>query len=789
MENLHAKSKEELIEQIHRLTEDKKIIAQAIDSQTDTFFVFNPETGKAIQWNKAFSTLSGYSHKEIAKLPAPISYYSKDDLNKASKFINEIKNKQTGIIELTLICKDGSKIPTEYNVSAINDPNGTPKYFISIGRDIRDRIKIKKELKKREAFLNSVIDQNPYAMWISDNKGNLLRTNKAYCDLLVLTTENLIENYNILEDKTVKEQGVLDHVKAVFQKGKIAHFNLRYNSKTKKNSKRKNNIGLFLEVTIAPITNSKGKVTNAIVICNNITEQKQVEHKFLESEENLLDAQKMSHLGYWKWDVTTGNCEWNAETYKIFHLDPDEFTPQLDSIMKLSPWPEDNARDQEIIQRAIDKKEQGFFEQRFLRPDGSTGFYSSTFRGIWNDQGELITMVGTILDITEQKKIEQELRKAKEKAEESDTLKTAFLANMSHEIRTPMNGILGFADLLKSPELTSDQQQKYIDIIEQSGNRMLSIIHDLIDISKIETDQVEIIKEKTELNQIMDNLHSFFKPEADKKELELYQSAPLTEEECIIETDKTKLSQILTNLIGNAIKFTSTGQIKFGYTKENDNLLFYVKDTGEGVPFEMQDIIFERFRQADTAPSKVVEGTGLGLPISKAFVEKMGGTIWLESIKGKGSSFYFRLPYIKPKNKVQLPNIKHNFAENMQKDLTVLVAEDDEISFQYLKELLSQANINVLHAPNGVEVIKLCKLHDDINLILMDIKMPILNGLEATEQVKKINAKLPVIAQSAYVSIKDKIKAKEAGCDAYVEKPIDKDDLFSLIEKYTKDKI
>ncbi len=786
MENLQTKSKEELIEQIYRLTDDKRIVDQAVNSQSDTFFVFNPKTGKAIKWNKAFSNVSGYSDKEIAELPAPISYYSTNDLDRASRFTSEIKDNQPGIIELALICKNGSLVPTEYSVSAVTDTARTEKYFISIGRDIRDRIKINSELEQREVFLNSLIDQNPYAMWISDNKGNLIRTNKAYRELSVLIKGNSDENYNIFKDKSVEAQCNLNCIHSVFNEGKKINLNLTYPLHSQASSTIKNNSGLVFEVTIAPIINSKDKVTNVIAIYNNLTEQKLVERKFLESEENLLDAQKMSNLGYWKWDVKTGNCEWNEETYKIFHLDPNEFTPQLDSIMKLSPWPEDNVRDQEIIQRAIDNKEQGFFEQRFLRPDGSTGYCSSIFRGVWNEQGELTTMVGTILDITQQKKNEQELIKAKERAEESDKLKTAFLANMSHEIRTPMNGILGFADLLKNSELTNDEQQKYIDIIEQSGNRMLNIIHDLIDISKIETDQVEIVNEETNVNQKIESLYSFFKLEAQSRGLELTFNSSLTENECNIETDKTKLGQILTNLIGNALKFTSKGSVEFGYTKENNKLLFYVKDTGHGIPLKLQDVIFERFRQADTSPSKIVDGTGLGLPISKAFVAKMGGDIWIESENDKGSCFYFTLPYIPFLRGDEKVNNAPNLTCDVQKNLTVLVAEDDEISFLYLNELLSQSNVNVLHALNGVEVVELCKQHDHIDLVLMDIKMPILNGFEATREIKKINAKLPVIAQSAYVSVKDKMKANKAGCDDYVEKPIDKEYLFSLIGKFTK---
>jgi len=251
-------------------------------------------------------------------------------------------------------------------------------------------------------------------------------------------------------------------------------------------------------------------------------------------------------------------------------------------------------------------------------------------------------------DITEQKKLTTDLIAAKEHAEESDRLKSAFLANISHEIRTPMNGILGFAELLKESDLSGETQQCYIDIIEKSGERMLLIINDLVDISKIESGQMNVILSETDVNELVYTIYSFFKPEAKQKKLQLFLNILQTDKMVLIKTDKNKLYAILSNLVKNAIKFTVTGSIEIGYNRSLSEVVFFVKDTGVGIGQNQQELIFERFRQGDETLSRNYEGVGLGLSISKAYIEMLGGKIWVESELGKGSTFYFTIPYKTP---------------------------------------------------------------------------------------------------------------------------------------------
>ncbi|WP_106792158.1 ATP-binding protein [Aquimarina sp. Aq78] len=309
--------------------------------------------------------------------------------------------------------------------------------------------------------------------------------------------------------------------------------------------------------------------------------------------------------------------------------------------------PEDRKRLKQGWYAATDKRKTSDAEYRFLKPDGSVTWVLGRAIPEYNDKNQIIGYVGTLTDITDIKLYEIELSRLKEKAEESDRLKSAFLANMSHEIRTPMNGILGLAELLNEPKLTGDEQQLYLDLIKESGARMLNIIRDIIDISRIAADQVKVYIEEVDINKQTKHLFNLFKPLTDKKNIVLSLSNDLPTEDAIIKTDKEKFNAILSNLIKNAIKYTNEGGIEFGYLKDEEVLQFYVKDTGMGIAKDRQKAIFERFVQADLEDRYALEGAGIGLSIAKAYVEMLTGKIWLESKKGKGSTFYFTIPYIK----------------------------------------------------------------------------------------------------------------------------------------------
>jgi len=357
---------------------------------------------------------------------------------------------------------------------------------------------------------------------------------------------------------------------------------------------------------------------------------------------------------------------------------------------------------------------------------------------------------------------------------------------MSHEIRTPMNGILGFAELLKEPHLTGDEQQQYISIIEKSGKRMLNIIGDIVNISKIEAAQMEVSLSETNVNQQIEFIHTFFKPEVEKRGIQLLVTIFLPPNECRITTDREKLYAILTNLVGNALKYTFLGSIEFGVEKKGNFLEFFVRDTGVGIPENQREIIFERFRQGNDLITKPYEGIGLGLSISKAFVELLGGNIWIESQLGKGSTFYFTIPYnvdeeVKPSIKKGSANIE---TEHQVKNLKILIAEDDESSVSFLSTALKKDFGRILIARTGIEVVESCRANPDLDLILMDIRMPELDGYSATRQIRQFNKDVVIIAQTAYAMAGDREKAIEAGGNDYISKPIKIGFLKELIRKH-----
>jgi CheY-like chemotaxis protein len=382
----------------------------------------------------------------------------------------------------------------------------------------------------------------------------------------------------------------------------------------------------------------------------------------------------------------------------------------------------------------------------------------------------------------------KELILAKVKAEDSDHLKTAFLHNVSHEIRTPLNAIVGFSGFLNDPGLLPEKRKNFTDIILQSSDQLLSIIDDIIRIASIEAEQEKIQENEININLICRLIKDQFSPKIPDKNVTLSFKTNLADNEAIIITDTTKLTQILTNLIGNALKFTQQGYVNFGYTVKNNQLEFYVEDSGMGIPSDMQDVIFNRFRQIETTDTRKFGGSGLGLSISKAYVEMLGGRMWLTSELDKGSVFYFTIPYkkVNPKVLPDIPTIK-GLPFEFKKPKTLLIAEDEDSNFMLLEALLSDMGMNIIRAVNGLEAVEFCKINPHINLVLMDIKMPVMDGYEATIRIKEFKPDLPIIAQTAYSTEADKNKAFACGCSDFMIKPLQRELLlFKINEQLLK---
>ena len=385
----------------------------------------------------------------------------------------------------------------------------------------------------------------------------------------------------------------------------------------------------------------------------------------------------------------------------------------------------------------------------------------------------------------ERKKSVQDLKAALLKAEENDRLKTAFLHNISHEIRTPMNAIIGFSGFLNDPGIKQADMLEYTEIICNASHQLLSIIEDIINISTVEAGQETLRNKDINLNALLTNLNKQFQAKFKTSDFELRLSASLPDELSQITTDETKLMQILTNLLNNACKFTKKGLVSFGYELKAGNLEFYVEDTGIGIAQNMHTVIFERFRQADSSIAREFGGTGLGLSISKAYVELLGGKIWLTSTVGSGTTFRFSIPFIPVKSTYKSDKISNEpqiIRHDIQK--VVLVAEDEKYNYMLLNKMLKDLNFIVLWAHNGVEALGICKSQQNIDLVFMDLKMPVMDGFEATIAIRELFPDMPIIAQTAYTNEKERLKIFECGCNDIITKPIDVNDFNTIINKY-----
>jgi len=426
--------------------------------------------------------------------------------------------------------------------------------------------------------------------------------------------------------------------------------------------------------------------------------------------------------------------------------------------------------------------------------DGESYWELASISPIRDENMKITHFVYSKEDITGRIKMEEDLKAAKIKAEESDRLKTAFLANMSHEIRTPMNAIIGFAEMLNEGEYTPEEHQKFTNLIGENGRKLLAIIDDIIDIAKIESGQLNISSLRCSANKILfDNYYNFreLKSRLGKDHIELRAVQNIPDQNIQFISDPHRINQIITNLLSNALKYTTEGYIELGYkilcNETRKDLCFYVKDTGIGIPEEKNEIIFDRFRQIEENHTRITGGTGLGLAISKNIARLLGGNLTVESEYGKGSTFYFTIPFKEIKTDESFPPAISTVKESPNwADREILIAEDEDSNFQLLDLMLRKSRVKVLRAYNGKEAVEFIRGGKDFDLVLMDVRMPVMNGYEATAAIKVINPNIPVVAQTAFALSGDREISLDSGCDDYLSKPIKSDELYRIMSKYLR---
>ncbi|WP_297089508.1 PAS domain S-box protein [uncultured Draconibacterium sp.] len=637
------------------------------------------------------------------------------------------------------------------------------------------------ERKANQAKLKNIIERSTNLFYSHSVNGKMTFISPQAKEVLGYELEDLMKHWtNFITDNPM-------NTKAMEYTRKAIETGLRqppYELEMQRRDGRK----LMVEVREAPVVEN-GRVVSIVGALADITERKAFQEALLKSEDNykaLSENAKHIILRH----KLSGEITY-ANKYAVNYLGiPKEKLIGTDIKQLIGG----KVREEQIKQIKLFKE--GKYDKNYSHqtevtldlPSGEKRFLDVIANPISTADEEDSILISAY-DITERKQAEIELIRAKEKAEESDRLKSAFLANMSHEIRTPMNGILGFANLLQEPGLSGSTQKKYIELIEKSGKRMLNIINDIIDISKIEAGLMDFNSVETNINEQIEYIYTFFKPEAEAKGLTLSFSCPLPAQDARIRTDREKVYAILSNLVKNAIKYTQSGSIALGYSLKNKNwtnqLEFYVKDTGIGIPKDRQEMIFDRFIQADIEDKMAQQGAGLGLAITKAYVEKLGGQIKVESEQGKGSCFYFTLPYYAEQE------VKHPANENIAAEtgktipkLKILIAEDDEVSELLLKETIKMYGREILKVKTGTDAVMACRNNTDLDLILMDIRMPEMDGYQAVKEIRSFNKEVIIIAQTAYGLSGEKEKAIKTGCNDYIAKPIAASQLQALLQKY-----
>ncbi len=787
-----------------KLRKDNQLLEQKVNERTkelnhnnvflntiiDTIpspFYYKDKNGYILGFNKAFATFFATSHQH--NKGKVISDFLPE--RQAEAFIKSdqkiLQTQQKHQFYLKISNAENQLKDTIIKQDIFKDSSGEPAGIVGIIIDITERKKTEKKLTRYQAVLKAANEQSPVGVIVMLPDETLFVVNQTAREIIGINKEKTLEGekyevltkYFSLYNPDLKKYAFDEMPIFRALKGE-AYSNLEVVIKQKTGKKR------WLLLNAAPIKDQKNQVFASIVVFLDITQRKQDAEK-LSYERDLLQSlmDNIPDTIYFK-DKKSRFLRINRAQAQYFGLnDPDEAIGKSDFDFFSQEFAQITFKDEQRILKTgkpmVNKTEKP------IRIGGKERWVSATKMPLRNKDGKIKGLVGISRDITERKLTEQDLKIAKEKAEESDKLKTAFLSNLSHEIRTPMNAIIGFSGLLSGKNITDDKRNEFVNHINHASENLLKLINDIIDISKIEAEQFELNEKDFNINKLLLEVFTLAnedKQKLDKKHIKIEVKIPNDTDDLELNTDQFRLQQILLNLLENALKFTDEGSIEFGYElSTEDNIKFFVKDTGKGIPEAEFKNIFERFRKLEDDKNKLYGGTGLGLSICKHLIDMMGGEIWLASSLGKGSTFYFTLPLknntkSSEKESTMVKEEAFNWA-----DKTVLIVEDEEINYIFFEEALIDTGINMLWAKNGKEAVDIF-IDQDIDLVLMDIKMPEMNGYDACDQIKEMNPDVPVLAQTAYALAGEKEQILESGFDDYIAKPIKQKALLVFLSKY-----
>ncbi len=519
-----------------------------------------------------------------------------------------------------------------------------------------------------------------------------------------------------------------------------------------------------------------GEVIRYTGFRQNISKLHQLNEELKERNYKMELTFKTVGMSYWDYDVKT-------RQYRSFNDPVNDFNPEKaimpeDYLKAAHPEDTERVRENMVGMSAGQYKE--FSLQYRSRTKWDQDWQTLIVTGLPSERdkkGNVIRYTGIAFNNTKWEKMAQELKEMKDKAELSDRLKSAFLANMSHEIRTPLNAIVGFSELLVDSD-DPDEKKEYWHIIESNNDLLLRLINDILDLSKIESGIIDRKRERFNLTQLCNELYVMMRSKIPNADVELVQDNPCPE--CWIFLDSNRLKQVWMNFLTNAVKYTRSGYIRMGYSVEKDGIRFYVEDTGTGIPKELQDRVFGRFQKLN----EFVQGTGLGLAISRAIVEAAGGEIGFTSEQGIGSTFWAWVPCEIFQHgdvgcpETTLPNRRPVFSEDSDRKLRILVAEDNDSNFLLVRNILK--DYDLLRVTNGVEAVEEIR-NGKFDFVLMDLKMPVMDGLVATRKIREFNSDIPIVALTANAFDTDRASAMDAGCNAFLPKPVKRKQLFELL--------
>lgn len=878
---------------------NENVFRKLAENMNDVFWIRTDR--ELIYLNSAFEKIWGISCEEIYKNPHLFfDTIHPDDKAGIQKILDSESFRKSGPFNYDYrIIRPDKQIRwiNTMSLPVVND-KGEITRLVGVSRDVTDQ----KMSQENTSLLAEMLDIAPNSITVHNENGEFLYANQKTFEIHGYSAEEFM-SIN-LHELDVPESAALiqERMNKIIESGhsffEVDHY-------------KKDKTIISLEVFVKSV-NWKGSPA-LLSIATDITERKKVELQAQNNESRYKKAEQIAHFGSWEMEIKTGNCYWSDEFFRICGYEPGSLIPTTETGFNLI-HPEDREKASKAVEESISTGKPYRIEKRIVRPDEEVRWILSEGEIVYNKENQPEKLIGSFLDITEnkiakeklkyseekykaafftspdsvnlnklngefveinegftrltgytekevigklsseieiwsipedreklisglkkdgivenleslfrakngtlipglmsakiihlnnephilsvtreiteRKKMESELIESKEKAEEGNRLKTEFLNNLSHEIRTPMNGIMGFSELLDKPNLTVEKRRYFSKIIQNSSLQLLKIIDDILEISSLETKQLKLNEESFCLNDMLTELHSIFNLKSKEQSVPIYLKKGLNDYQSNISSDRAKLARIMGNLLENALKFTYEGFIEFGYYLEKNSLVLYVKDTGIGISPKNKEIIFERFSQEDKELSRKQGGLGLGLSISKENAQLLGGDIFLESEKGKGSTFYVRVPF-KPVNLDQQTNEieSMDMHKGDNNKFTILVAEDEKVNYLYIEAVFgteTSFEYDLLHAKDGKEAVDICSENEKIDIVLMDIKMPVMNGHEATEKIKLLRPNLPVIAQSAYSTESDRQLAIKHGCDDFIVKPINRIKLIDIVHKYLK---